>query len=128
LTCANSLEDPAKKAPKTRTAATPFERPRSAPGRSERQTIVDELPDAQSRSRSTGPAPGPATHRPTHDRADLVIACKPIDGPGFDAPTELITSSGAEFDGYSRTWLLPLARALTGDKPGLEVLFEAAVP
>jgi len=60
------------------------------------------------------------------DGYDLIISSKPIDGPGFNAQTELIKSSGAGFDGYSRTWLLPLERALTGDRPGLEVLFEAA--
>jgi hypothetical protein len=60
------------------------------------------------------------------DGYDLIISSKPIDGPAFTAQTELIKSSGAGFDGYSRTWRLHLERALTGDRPGLEVLFEAA--
>lgn len=57
---------------------------------------------------------------------DLIIASRSIDGPDFNAQTDLIKSSGAGFDSYSRTWRLPLERALTGDRPGLEVLFEAA--
>jgi hypothetical protein len=60
------------------------------------------------------------------DGYDLIISSQPGDGTRFTAQTELIKSSDAGLDGYSTTWLLPLERALAGDKPGLEVLFEAA--
>ncbi|WIM97633.1 hypothetical protein ACTOB_001174 [Actinoplanes oblitus] len=62
----------------------------------------------------------------TPDQFDLIIASKSIDGPEFGQQTELIKSSGAGFDTYSKTWRLWLEHALIGDEPGLEILFRAA--
>jgi hypothetical protein len=60
------------------------------------------------------------------DSFDLIISSKPIDGPDFSEQTNLIKASGAAFDSYTKTWWLPLERALIGDEPALEILFRAA--
>lgn len=56
----------------------------------------------------------------------LRIWSAPIEGPRFSEQTALIKSSGADFDGGSKSWRLPLARSLDGDETGLDVLFRAA--
>ena len=38
----------------------------------------------------------------------------------------LFKSAGASFDGSTQTWWMPLEQALAGDRPGIDILFEAA--
>ncbi|PRY19988.1 hypothetical protein [Pseudosporangium ferrugineum] len=56
----------------------------------------------------------------------LRIWSAPIEGPRFSEQTALIKSSGADFDGGSKSWWIPLARSLDGDETGLDILFRAA--
>ncbi|MEV6634296.1 hypothetical protein AB0M54_26465 [Actinoplanes sp. NPDC051470] len=57
---------------------------------------------------------------------ELLIVAEHHDGPEFGQQTDLIKSSGASFDGHSKTWGLRLDYALAGDRPGLNTLFKAA--
>ena len=57
---------------------------------------------------------------------ELRIRSAPMEGPRFGEQTDLIKSSGAAFDGGLRSWWLPLTRALNGDTPALDILFQAA--
>lgn len=46
--------------------------------------------------------------------------------PRFDEQVALLKSVGASFDDSTRTWWVSLERALDGDPPGIDVLFESA--
>ncbi|MCY1137783.1 hypothetical protein OWR29_07210 [Actinoplanes sp. Pm04-4] len=47
-------------------------------------------------------------------------------GDRFDEQTALFKSLGAAFDGATKMWWVELERMLTGDRPGIDVLFEVA--
>ena len=47
-------------------------------------------------------------------------------GDRFEEQVTLLKSAGASFDGSTRTWWLPLERAVVGERPGIDILFEAA--
>lgn len=55
-----------------------------------------------------------------------LLAISNIDNPRFSEQTDLIKSSGAAYDGASKTWWLQLEQALAGDEPGINALFAAA--
>lgn len=46
--------------------------------------------------------------------------------PGFEEQVTMLKSVGASFDDSTRTWWVSLERALAGDPPGIDVLFESA--
>jgi hypothetical protein len=64
----------------------------------------------------------PSTPEATH--YNLII--RNSGDPAFDKQVALFKSAGASFDAVSKAWWVPLERALAGEQPGIDLLFEAA--
>jgi hypothetical protein len=74
-------------------------------------------PSANLRQVTTSAAPEP-------DSFNLIIRTEFERSP--DEQISLFKSVGASYDGSTQTWYLPLEHALTGDRPGIDALFESA--
>lgn len=63
---------------------------------------------------------------PSTPQPDRIILSIWNSGDRFDEQIALFKSLGAGFDSPTKTWWVELERMLAGDRPGIDVLFEAA--
>ena len=63
---------------------------------------------------------------PSAPQADRILLSISNSGDRFDEQIALFKSLGADFDIATKTWWVEIERMLTGDRPGIDVLFEAA--